>query len=125
MPEDNRLQMVIQELVRRSNDEGRRLRSLEQRVQALESKTNSVEDMFLTKIKKIENRFSTVESNIRRVSDDITKLINNFDRINKQINKFARKTDVKELERMFDLLSPIRQEFVTKEELEKELEAKS
>ena len=53
--EDPKLQMIIQELVRRTNDESRRLRSLEQRVQALEGKANSIEDMFLSRMKKIES----------------------------------------------------------------------
>ncbi|MCX6818704.1 MAG: hypothetical protein NT129_01755 [Candidatus Aenigmarchaeota archaeon] len=119
--EEDRSTIILQELVRRSNDESRRLRELEQRVQAIEERTASLEETNLDRIKKINSKLFDVDKSIRDMGIDITNLINNIEKINKQISTFARRRDIKEVEKMFELLSPIRQEFVTKEELEKEL----
>ena len=122
MPQHESYQMIIQELVRRSNEEARRLRSLEQRMDALESRTASLEENIIEKMKKANSKFTDFDVVLKSLTDEITTLKNSLDRINKQINKFARKRDIKEIEKMFELLSPIRQEFVTKDELEEELE---
>jgi len=122
MPQHESYQMIIQELVRRSNEEARRLRSLEQRMDALESRTASLEENIIEKMKKANSKFTDFDVALKSLTDEITTLKNSLDRINKQINKFARKRDIKEIEKMFELLSPIRQEFVTKDELEEELE---
>jgi uncharacterized coiled-coil protein SlyX len=119
--EEDRSNIILQELVRRTNDESRRMRELEQRVQAVEGRTASLEETNLERIKKLNGKLSDIDKTIRDMSIDIVRLINNIEKINKQINTFARRRDIKEVERMFDLLSPIRQEFVTKEELESEL----
>ena len=118
MPEDTRLPMILQELVRRTNEESRRLRDLEQRIAVLEEKTGSLEDINLSKNKKINDKFAEIEVTVKTAVDDIAKIKNSVEKITSQINKFARKQDVKEIEKMFDLLSPLRQEFVTKDELE-------
>lgn len=115
-------QSIIQELVRRSNEEARRLRSLEQRLDALESRTVRTEEGVIEKMKKANSKFMDFDVSLKNISDELVALKNSFERINKQINKFARKRDIKEIERMFDLLSPIRQEFVTRDDLKEEVE---
>ena len=119
--EDDRNNIIIQELVRRSNEDSRRLRELEQRIQAMEDRTSSTEETNLERIKKLNHKLSDVDNTIRGMNIDISRLINNIEKINKQASTFARRRDIKEVERMFELLSPIRQEFVTKDDLEKEL----
>jgi len=46
---------------------------------------------------------------------------NMLEKMSRQLSTFARKQDLKEIEHMLDLISPIREEFVTKDELEDEL----
>lgn len=116
--EDSRTNMIMQELVRRTNEEARRLRDLEQTVLTLQEKTSSLENLVLSKTKKTNDKFSDIEARLGILESELSKINNDFDKISKQINRFARKTDVRELERMFDLLSPLKQEFVTKDELE-------
>ena len=53
---------------------------------------------------------------MKNLSDELTGLKNNLEKINRQINKFARKRDIREMERMMDLLNPMRQEFVEPEQ---------
>ena len=116
--EDDRMPMIMQELVRRSNDETRRLRELEQRLQNVEERATNLENMNIEKAKRLSEKLSEMEITTRSMSDEIAKLQNALERINKQVGKFARKRDIREIEKMFDLLSPIKQEFVTRHELE-------
>ncbi len=99
-------QVIISELVRRSNEDTRRLRALEQRMDGMETRLDSVEDASLDKAKKNHLRFTGMEESVRRLNEEMITLKNTLDKINKQINNFARKRDIKEIERMLDLLSP-------------------
>ncbi len=119
--EDDRMPMIMQELVRRSNDESRRLRDLETRLQNVEERATNLENLSIEKARKLSDKLTEMELTIRHMSDEIAKLENAIERINKQVVKFARKRDIREIEKMFDLLSPIKQEFVTRHELEEEL----
>ncbi len=119
--EDDRMPMIMQELVRRSNDESRRLRDLETRLQNVEERATNLENLSIEKAKKLGDKLTEMELTIRHMSDEIARLENAIERINKQVVKFARKRDIREIEKMFDLLSPIKQEFVTRHELEEEL----
>lgn len=119
-----RTDIILQELVRRANEEGRRLRALEQRLQAVETRLDTIEDLNLKNKREIGAKFSQVSASIKSINDEIIKLKNNLDKINKQITRLARKADVKELEKMFELLNPIRQQFVTRKELEELINSK-
>ncbi|HLD38769.1 MAG TPA: hypothetical protein VJB05_00470 [archaeon] len=121
MPDPTNYNVIMQELVRRSNEDTRRLRSLEQRLDAIENRINTFESTTLEKNKKANTKFAELDLSLKGLGDEIAKLIGSIDKINKQVNKFARKQDLKEIERMLDLISPIRQEYVTKDQLEEEL----
>lgn len=121
MPDPTNYNVIMQELVRRSNEDTRRLRALEQRLDAIENRINTFESTTLEKNKKANTKFAELDLSLKGLGDEITKLTVGIDKINKQVNKFARKQDLKEIERMLELISPIRQEFVTKDQLEEEL----
>jgi len=48
------------------------------------------------------------------MDEQLLKIQNSLDKINKQMDKFARKADIKEMEKMIELISPI-EEHVRKE----------
>ncbi|MFA4820294.1 MAG: hypothetical protein WC613_05050 [Candidatus Aenigmatarchaeota archaeon] len=121
MPDPTNYNVIMQELVRRSNEDTRRLRSLEQRLDAIENRINTFESTTLEKNKKANTKFAELDLSLKGLGDEIAKLTVSIDKINKQVNKFARKQDLKEIERMLDLISPLKQEYVTKEQLEEEL----
>jgi DNA repair exonuclease SbcCD ATPase subunit len=122
---DPKYNAILQELVRRSNDEMRRLRDVEQRIESIENRLNSIEDINLDRIKKSNAKFASIENSIRQINEDILMLKNSLEKFNRQVASFARKRDIKEVEKMMDLLSPLKEEFVTKEELMKELQTRS
>ncbi len=118
--EQSKMQMILQELVRRTNNELMRLRNVEDRVAGLEERVASLEDTSLQRARKANEKFAELDVTIRSIADETARIKNIVEKISKQFGNVALKRDVKELERMFDLLSPIRQEYVTKEELEAE-----
>ncbi len=116
------VQVILQELVRRSNEDARRLRAIEQRLEALESRINTMENTNIDRTKKNNTKYAEIDVALRSTGDEIIKIENALDKINRQMPKLARKQDLKEVERMLDLISPIRQEYVTKDEMKEELE---
>ena len=113
--------LIMQELVRRSNEDTRRLRGIEQRLDGIESRLIALEDGTLDKLKKTNIKFAELETIIRNASDDIIQIKNMLEKMSRQLLTFARKQDLKEIEHMLDLISPIREEFLTKDQLEEEL----
>ena len=114
--------VVMQELVRRSNEDARRLRGLEQRLDAMENRINYIESANIDRTKKTNAKFAELDLAVKTVNEEIMKMVNNLDKINRQMGKFARKEDLKEIEHMLDLISPISKEFVTRESLKEEVE---
>jgi len=98
--------LVVQELVRRSNEEGRRVRDLEQRVETLEGRLTSIEQLILERFKKSDQRATAIETSLKAVDETLLKLRAAVDKISKQLEKTATKTEVKELERAFELIQP-------------------
>lgn len=123
MADPTNYSVIMQELVRRSNEDSRRLRALEQRLDAMENRLNTTENTSIERVKKMNGKFTELDVTVRSLTDELTKLNGNLEKLNKQAIKFARKQDLKEIERMLDLISPIKQEFVTKEQLEEELKS--
>jgi chromosome segregation ATPase len=103
---DTNYQVIISELVRRSNEDTSRLRVLEQRMDALETRLTSIEDTVLDKTKRNHLHFTELDQSIRRLGEEMITIKNTLDKINKQISNFARKRDIKEIERMLDLMAP-------------------
>ncbi|MBI4162151.1 MAG: hypothetical protein HY513_00580 [Candidatus Aenigmarchaeota archaeon] len=113
--------LIMQELVRRSNEDTRRLRTIEQRLDGMEARLVALEDTMLDKTKKMNLKAAELEASLRLVSDEMLMVKTNMERITRQLPTFARKQDLKEIEHMFELLNPIRQEFITKDQLDEEL----
>lgn len=114
MKEQN-FQVIISELVRRSNEDARRLRILEQRMDAVDARISSLEDNLLDKTRKNHTTFMEIEESLRAINEEIITLKNNLDKINKQIGNFARKRDLKEIERMLELMRPQSEEVIPME----------
>lgn len=122
--DDFRFQAILQELVRRANETNRRMRSIEQRIEAMEIKQTSQDQSMLERTQKLNGKLKEIEVTVESLKDEMLRFKNNLDKINKQMPDLARKRDIKEIERMFELLNPIRREFLTRDELEEELKSK-
>lgn len=106
MVKEGNYQVIISELVRRSNEDTRRLRLLEQKTEAIEDRIAALEDSVLDRSKQYHLRFTKVDETLRRANEDMITIKNSIDKINKQVASFARKRDIKEIEKMLELLNP-------------------
>ncbi len=116
--EYTRIYTILQELVRRSTDTVTRMRSIEQRVDAMENRFNAMEEAVLEKTKKLSVKVSDEEKTMKDLNDEILRIKSGMERLIQQLSTCARKRDLKEIEKMVELLSPINHEYVTREELE-------
>ena len=104
--DDSKYSIILHELIRKNGEDTRRLRSIEQRLDMIENRMNSLEATNLDRAKKFGAKISEMESTLKTAVDELTRTRNSLEKINRQIVKFARKSDIKEMERMMDLLNP-------------------
>ena len=122
MAEKKEVGVVLSELVRRLNEHGRRLRVMENRNSVIESKLNSVEDAILKMNDDLKERFKEMADISKDFDTKFMKLENDINRANKNMEKMAKKSELKELENMVSLFNPITSKFITKKDLERLLE---
>jgi uncharacterized protein (DUF342 family) len=115
--ETRKIELILQELIRRANRTDRRLRILEQRTQALETRLSSLEDSNFKQNKEIKKRFIDLEVVLRNINEKLIMIESEVNRISNEIKQLAKKSEVKELEALFSLFSPLENEFVTRKEI--------
>ncbi len=113
------------EIVRRTNDNTRRIRMLEQSLDVLNSRVSGIEEQVISDMDALRKNLDQLSLDIRELGKTLNELRGEILKINKNLDKTARKTEIKELESLLELYSPIRSKFVTKDELEKILEEKT
>lgn len=115
---------VINEIVRRLNEDARRIRDLETRMDRIDSSISTLEETVLNQLNDLKIDFEKVVSKINSVADRMNQIENEIVRLNKELGKAATKADVKKIETYVEILNPITSKFVTREELERLLEEK-
>jgi len=121
MAEKKEIDVVLSEIVRRLNEQSRRIRTLESRNSVSESRTGTVEDTILKMTDEMREKFKTLSDGIKEFETQMIKLEHDINRINKNLEKTAKKNDLRELENIISLYNPIKSKFITKEELEEKL----
>jgi len=102
----------------------RRIRSVEQRLDGLEMRMGSIEEKIINEIEGIKKDFEEIHMYIKQISKNLSELRAEMLRMDKIINKTAKRTEVKELESLLDLYSPIKSKFATRDEVERLIEEK-
>ncbi len=115
---------AITELMRRVNDDTKRLRLLEQRSVAMDSRVASLEQTLLEQFKKINQAFDRLSQKIDESNDRISKIEDDTKKLVRQMDRVASKTELREIQGFIDLINPIKSNFVTKPEIERMLEEK-
>lgn len=126
MPFEKKTSMdyAITELMRRVNDDTKRLRLLEQRSVAMDSRVASLEQTLLEQFKKINQAFDRLSQKIDESNDRISKIEDDTKKLMRQMDRVASKTELREMQGFIDLINPIKSNFVTKPEIERMLEEK-
>lgn len=110
---------VTNELIRRINDNIRRIRTMEQRIDITESRVESLEETILEKIGELKNSFDRIEVDIKSLAERLSKIETKLLRLDKELAKTAKKTELSKLENLIEIYSPIKSSFVTREEVER------
>lgn len=118
------MRILANELVKRANDETRRTRLLEQRVDRFEIEINRVEDLINSQTSEFKSQLEVIANGIKSLVERMTIMESSILRIEKELQKRATKGELKQIESYMDLMSPINSKFVTKEELNVIIEEK-
>jgi len=113
------------EIAKMSNMNTSRIRALEQRLTLTESRISALEEKIIEEIDYLRKSFGQISVDIRSLTETLSQIRTEMLNINKNLDKTARKSEVKELESLIDLYSPIKSKFVTREEVERLLEEKT
>lgn len=115
---------VSSELARRLNENSRRLRIMEQKLDKLETSMDLLEENTLNQMNDMKIGLERISAKISAVGDKLAGIDNEILRITKEMGKTATKAEVRQLETFIDLVNPITSKFVTKDELERAFEDK-
>jgi len=118
------VQTFSNEVVKIMSTNTRRIRALEQRLNGLEMRIGAIEEKIINEIEGIRRDFEEIDMNIKNIVKNVSGLRSEILTINKTIDKTARKSEVKELESLLDLYSPIKSKFTTRDEVERLIDEK-
>ena len=110
------------EVVRSTNDNTRRIRVLEQNLESSRNRISSLEERMIDEMGDIKKWMDQLSIDAKEISKALKNIRAEMLRINKELEKTARKSEVKELESLMDLYSPIKSHFVTRDEVARILE---
>jgi len=113
------------ELVRRMNEDARRIKSIEQKMDRLENTLITLEESALMQMNELKINLERISSKISALADRLNTIENDIVRVNKELGKTATKAEVKQIETFVDLVNPIKAKFVTRDELERMLEERT
>jgi len=121
MPEVKQDTLILQELVRRANLHTQRLRNIDEQIRSINSKIENIEQQKIKENKVINEKFSKVMGEIEVINKSISDLKNEILKIQEKNKIFAKRSEVEELSKFVDLLSPMKHEFVTWKEFNREI----
>jgi len=104
--QDQKYSFILQELARRSEDGTKRLRDIEQRLSTLESRFSVMEELDIDRNKKNDRMFEELSGRIGSMNDDIIKIKMMVEKLTKQSDKFARKSELREIETVLGITKP-------------------
>ncbi len=116
------LKIVASELVKRVNEDSRRIRLLEQRIDRVDNAASGLEDNTLSELGNLKILIEKLSGEIMRMGEKLTIIENDISKLRRDLDKTATKAEIKKLEIFIDLLNPITSKFVTKDEMERMLE---
>lgn len=116
------LKTLLSELVKRINEDARRIRAIERRMDRLEGGLGSVESNVLEHLNDLKMELERIGNKISTASERMNSLESEVLKLSKDIEKAASKRQVKELESFIDLVNPVTSKFVTRDEIERILD---
>ena len=109
---------ITTDLIGRVNENVRRLRVIEQKIQAINMRINSVEQNTVTYNKNLQKALAERDARITVIEDRLVTVETTSKEILKQLKLVATKSNVDEVKQLLSIYDPIKSKFVTKEEME-------
>jgi chromosome segregation ATPase len=106
----------------RINNNTRRVRTLEQRLDGVSSRMESLEERIIEEIDVLKKGVDRLFLDIKEVSKSLAKIRAENLELNKNMEKTAKKTELRELEGLLDLYNPIKSKFVTTDQVKRLIE---
>jgi hypothetical protein len=121
---DERGERIVGDLINRMNENVQRLRVIEQRLQAADSRVNSVEQNMIYLNKNVQKSLAEREVSVSSIADRLEKIETAYKEILKQLKTAATKSNVDELKEFISIYDPLKSSFVTRDEMERFVEDK-
>lgn len=118
------IRVLATELVKRINDETRRIRLLEQSIDRFEADLENLESAVAAQTADFKSEEDSVAKQIKSLSDRLLVLENAISRMEKEMAKRATKAELKQIDSYISLMSPMTTKFVTREEMERAINDK-
>lgn len=118
------IRVLATELVKRINDETRRIRLLEQSIDRFEADLENLEAAVAAQTADSRSEEDSVAKQIKSLSDRLLVLENAISRMEKEMAKRATKAELKQIDSYISLMSPMTTKFVTREEMERAINDK-
>ncbi len=112
---------VATEMVKRLNEDARRIRALEDRFGRIENRISNIEDGALTQMGDLKIGLDRISQKLIELSQRMEMITSELTRLNREVGKSASKMELKEVENFIDLINPLTSKFVTKDQLERML----
>ena len=122
---DEKQRNVLVDIINRVNENVRRLRVIEQKLQATESRINSLEQNMVSYNKNMQKAFSERDGKITVLDNRLAKMETTSKEILKQLKLVATKANFEEVKQLISLYDPLKSSFVTKEEMERFVDEKT
>ena len=112
----------LSELIERTNDSMRRMRVIEERLDTLNNRMNTVEETGLEMKRDADESIKKLSARMSEESERLVKAEAAIRDMVAQLKKSVTITQLKELEHLLDIYNPLKSNFVTREEAEKLIE---
>jgi len=112
---------ITDEIIKRLNENTRRIRSLEELNRILENENNSLEERSLEGQEEVRERFGEMDKSLKDLNIRLMKIENENQKLRKSLEKVVTKPELEEMKNFVDLINPIRMGFITRSEVEKML----
>ena len=113
---------VLAELIKRINEDRRRMRLLEQSIERLENSLSALEGSALSQMSDFKLSLDRIGSKIESTAARLNAIEANIAKLGRSMDKAATKLELRQMESFIDLVNPITSKFVTKDELDRALE---
>jgi hypothetical protein len=118
------IQSVMNDLIGRVNTDTRRLRVIEQEIDILKSRMAAVEQAAADHRKAVNATVNELRVRAERSEDKVARMESLLTEMAKAMKKFAPASEIKKLEQLIEIYSPLKSQFITREEAEQLVEDK-